>query len=187
MTRLHFLLLACLALVLPGCAFETDADDADDEEDVAETEEALTRFSPAQRHNLAVVNKYRARKNLVPLKLAPKMSAFAKTGSIKLSQNHTPHKNFADAGSKLFTRHGFKRSAAENQGDPHGWPVLSPDPAKNTLLQIDEIQKAMFDEGPGPGDAHGHYRNMMNPKFRRIGIGLHTVSGRLYLTNDFSE
>jgi len=41
----------------------------------------------------------------------------------------------------------------------------------------------MMDEGPGGG----HYDNMMNPRFRRIGIGLVYAGGRLYMTNDFSD
>ena len=45
----------------------------------------------------------------------------------------------------------------------------------------------MFDEGPGVGAAHGHYQDMMNPKYRKIGVGLFMVSGHMYLTNDYSE
>jgi len=55
------------------------------------------------------------------------------------------------------------------------------------MMQIADIQKAMFDEGPGPGAAHGHYMNMMNPLFRKVGIGLVMVNSELYLTNDFSQ
>lgn len=41
----------------------------------------------------------------------------------------------------------------------------------------------MFAEGPGGG----HYENMMATRFTRVGIGLVTVNGQLYLTNDFSQ
>ena len=180
----RFAMLMCVA-VLSACAADTGDDEEDDS--VAETEaEALTTFSPAQKHNLHVINQYRAKKNLVPLRLSPRLSQFAHAGSVELSNDHIPHKHFIDAGQSLFQK-GFKASAGENQGDPHGWPKLSADPAANKTEQIDQIQKAMFDEGPGPGEKHGHYRNMMNPKFRRVGIGLLEVNGKLYLTNDFSE
>jgi hypothetical protein len=43
--------------------------------------------------------------------------------------------------------------------------------------------KMMMDEGPGGG----HYDNMMNPRFRRVGIGLFDSGGKLYMTNDFSD
>jgi uncharacterized protein YkwD len=45
----------------------------------------------------------------------------------------------------------------------------------------------MIDEGPGQGEAHGHYTNMMNPELTRLGVGLLEVNGQLYLTNDFSD
>ena len=42
----------------------------------------------------------------------------------------------------------------------------------------------MMAEGPGGG----HYQNMMNPKAKRIGIGLiEDGDGKLFLTNDFSQ
>ncbi len=49
--------------------------------------------------------------------------------------------------------------------------------------QIDIMLKLMFDEGPGGG----HYENMMNTKYRRVGIGLYLPGGTLYMTNDFSD
>jgi hypothetical protein len=84
---------------------------------------------------------------------------------------------------------GFKTMAAENQGDPNGWPELvQGDETKNELAQIDAIQKAMFAEGPGSGEAHGHYTNMMSSKYHRFGVGLvRAAGGKLYLTNDFSD
>lgn len=186
-------LSSIVVLSTSGCALETgagegEADDGDDGEDgVEETSQAITTFTSFQRRNLTVINSYRARKGLVKLKLSPKLSSFARAGSLQLSRDHVPHRHFSSAGTSIF-RKGFKTSAAENQGDPHGWPVLVPgNPTANRNAQIDDIQETMFDEGPGAGAAHGHYMNMMNPKFRRVGIGLVDVNGKLYLTNDFSQ
>ena len=78
---------------------------------------------------------------------------------------------------------GFGSRSAENQGDPGGVPSMDGDPVKNGKKQIDILLKIMFDEGPGGG----HYDNMMNARFRRVGIGLHYAGGKLYLTNDFSD
>ncbi len=64
---------------------------------------------------------------------------------------------------------------------------MDQDPTQNELDQIDAIQAAMFAEGPGTGEAHGHYTNMMNAQYTRLGVGLLEVSGQLYLTNDFSN
>ncbi len=145
-------------------------------------------FDQFQLRNLADINAYRATKGIAPITLDVKMSGFAYVGSQQLAQNHTPHGHFIAAGNdgSIWT-YGFSGSAGENQGDPHGWTKLSNDPVANEMLQIDAIQKAMFDEGPGPGEPHGHYTNMMNPAYKRVGVGLLMVSGSLYLTNDFSE
>jgi hypothetical protein len=109
------------------------------------------------------------------------LNDFAIEGSFELMANHVPHGHFNDAAAAgtLFTSDGFSGSAAENQGDPFGWP-----PAPSVPQQIDQILAAMWAEGPGGG----HYDNMANPAFARVGIGLVVDgAGRLYFTNDFSE
>jgi hypothetical protein len=145
-------------------------------------------FDAFQHHNLDVVNQYRATLNLVPLVLDTQLCTFAAAGSLQLSNDHSPHQHFIDAeNAGTLWNSGFKSSAAENQGDPNGWPSMSKDPTQNEMSQIEDIQKAMFNEGPGTGEAHGHYENMMSTKARRLGVGLLEVNGELYLTNDFSD
>lgn len=136
---------------------------------------------------LGDINAYRASRGIAALTLDAQLSAFATAGSMQLSIDHLAHQHFIDAanGGTLF-QSGFSGSAAENQGPTTGYPVLSADPVQNEMMQIDAIEAAMFAEGPGDGVAHGHYTNMMNPTYRRVGIGLVMVSQRLYLTNDFS-
>jgi hypothetical protein len=134
------------------------------------------------------VNQYRATLNIAPLVLDQKLCDFALAGAQELSQDHQAHQHFINASNDgTLWSSGFKSNAAENQGDPNGWYKMSSDPTQNELMQIDDIQKAMFDEGPGTGEAHGHYENMMNPKLNRLGVGLLEVNGQLYLTNDFSD
>jgi uncharacterized protein YkwD len=145
-------------------------------------------FNEFQIRNLNDVNTYRATLGIAPLKLDAQLSAFAYAGSQEESQNHIPHDHFmmAEAAGTLFTTDGFSMSAGENQGDPTGWSIITSNPTTNELDQIDAIQKAMFDEGPGDGEAHGHYENIMNPAYDRLGVGLLSVGNKLYLTNDFS-
>ncbi len=145
-------------------------------------------FDAFQQKNLVLINQYRATKNLAPLVLDAKISTFALAGSKMLAQDHQAHHHFVNASNdgSLWTS-GFQGGAAENQGDPNGWYKMSNDPVTNEMMQIASIQKAMFDEGPGTGTAHGHYMNMMNPKFHRVGVGLFMVGTSLYLTNDFSN
>jgi uncharacterized protein YkwD len=145
-------------------------------------------FDAFQHHNLDVVNQYRATLGVAPLVLDSTLCAFALAGSQELENDHIPHAHFNAASSaNTLWQDGFTSKAGENQGDPNGWPALSNDPVENELDQIDSIQKAMFDEGPGPGEAHGHYENMMNPQYTRLGVGLIEVGMLLYLTNDFSD
>lgn len=147
-------------------------------------------FDQFQQHNLDVVNMYRAMGGVPPLKLDTQLSAFALAGSQELSMDHMPHQHFINASNDgtLWTS-GFVSQAGENQGDPNGWPMASTDPTTNEMEQIDQIIKAMYDEGPGTGEAHGHYNNIMNVSgnYTRLGVGLLEVSGMLYLTNDFSD
>jgi uncharacterized protein YkwD len=141
-------------------------------------------FDQFQHHNLDVVNMYRAMKSVAPLVLDAKLSTFALAGSQELSQDHTAHQHFITASNNMtIWSSGFTSQAGENQGDPNGWRVVSQDPTTNEMTQIDQIQQAMFNEGP----SGGHYQNIMNAQFTRVGVGLLEVSGKLYLTNDFSN
>jgi hypothetical protein len=135
---------------------------------------------PRVRHNVDQINAYRARKGLAPLLYDAKISAFAQRGSERLARDHAPHANFAENGQGA---PGFGSRSAENQGDPSGVPAMDTDPVRSGKKQIDVMLKLMMDEGPGGG----HHDNMMNPRFRRVGIGLADVGGKLYMTNDFSD
>lgn len=135
---------------------------------------------PRVRYNVELLASYRKRAGLPPLLYDAKISAFALEGSKRLAHDHVPHAHFRASGE----RHpAFGTRSAENQGDPNGVPALDPDPKVSGKKQIALMMKMMFDEGPGGG----HHDNMMNPKYRRVGIGLHEAGGKLYLTNDFSD
>jgi uncharacterized protein YkwD len=135
---------------------------------------------PRVRYNVERINAYRSQHGLGALLYDAKISAFARAGSERLAKDHTPHANFAEHGQGA---PGFGSVSAENQGDPDGVPSLDADEAKSHKKQIDVMLKLMVDEGPGGG----HYENMMNPRFRRVGVGLVETGGRLYMTNDFSD
>lgn len=134
-----------------------------------------TAVYAAIQHNLNQLNAYRAKAGAQALQLDPQLSEFAQQGSVELRQNHQPHGHFQRA--DVFNS-GFQGGAAENQGDPNGWPIRG-----GLDATVSAILQAMMDEGPGGG----HHDNMLNPKFRRVGIGLVLNGNELYLTNDFSE
>lgn len=135
---------------------------------------------PIIRYNVERVNAYRAQKGVAPVLYDAKISAFARQGSERLSRDHTAHAHFA---AHAQGAPGFGSRSAENQGDPSGVPALDADPWRNSTKQVDVMLKLMMDEGPGGG----HYENIVNPRMRRIGVGIVYVAGRMYLTNDFSD
>jgi uncharacterized protein YkwD len=135
---------------------------------------------PLVKHNVDRLNAYRAQKGLSPLLYDAKISAFARAGSERLADDHEPHANFR---AHVDGAPGFGSRSAENQGDPSGVGAMDADPTKSGKKQIDVMLRLMMDEGPGGG----HYENIVNPRFRRVGVGLVYASGRLYLTNDFSD
>jgi uncharacterized protein YkwD len=135
---------------------------------------------PLVRHNLNVLNAYRHRAGLAPVVYDAKISSFAHRGSLQLSKDHTAHAHFR---AHAEGAPGFGSRCGENQGDPHGVAPMASDPVTSGKKQIDLMLKLMYDEGPGGG----HYDNMMNPKFRRVGIGLAFPGGLFYMTNDFSD
>ena len=132
------------------------------------------------RYNLEQLNAYRQRNGRAPLLYDARISEFAAAGSRQLSSDHSAHAHFAKhvEGSRA-----FGSRSAENQGDPRGVPPMGADAVASGKKQIEVMLKLMFDEGPGGG----HYENMMNPKYRRVGIGLYLPGGTLYMTNDFSD
>jgi hypothetical protein len=154
----------------------------------ASTGTAMSGFDPFQEENLKDVNTYRATLKIAPVVLDQTLCTFALAGTTEETMDHTPHAHFMAAiANGSIWKDGFTSQAGENQGDPNGWTVLSSNPVTNELDQIDAIQLAMFDEGPGTGEAHGHYENIMNAAYVRLGVGLIEVDNMLYLTNDFSN
>lgn len=145
---------------------------------------------PLVKYNVDRINDYRKKHGRAAVKYDAVISAFALDGSKQLSKDHTAHAHFnAKIKSQLGNpdaqkgKSGFGSRGAENQGDWDGIPKLANDKLDNGKQQIDITLKLMMDEGPGGG----HYENMLNPKFKRVGIGLVYVGDKLYMTNDFSD
>jgi uncharacterized protein YkwD len=131
---------------------------------------------PLVRYNVARLNRYRADANVPELLYDAKISSFAHEGSRELSQDHVPHAHFE---ARVQKAPGFGSHSAENQGDPNGVPPQ----IGSGKAQIEAMLQRMMAEGPGGG----HHDNIVNPRYRRVGIGILLVDGALYLTNDFSD
>jgi hypothetical protein len=124
----------------------------------------------ARQYNLTRINAYRQMAGSPPLHLDGALNEFAQEGSVELSMDHAPHQHFKT--SYATCNCGVN---AENQGDANGWTVA---PIHD---QIDQILQLMMSEGPGGG----HYDNIMNAQFTRLGVGIVNPSAALYFTNDF--
>ena len=132
------------------------------------------------KYNIDLINTYRTNAGSPPLAYDAALTAFAYEGSRQYAADHTPHAHFA---ANIRGAPGFGSSSAENQGDPRGIPPMDAEPTTSGAKQIAMMMKLMFDEGSGGG----HHDNMLNPRYRRVGVGLFTADGKLYLTNDFSD
>ena len=135
---------------------------------------------PAVKYNVELLNQYRSRAGVAPLVYDAKISKFALAGSKELARDHEPHAHFKSSSDGA---PGFGTHTAENQGDPNGAPAMDTDAGASAKKQIALLLKLMMDEGPGGG----HHDNILNPKYRRVGVGLFDSGGKLYLTNDFSD
>lgn len=124
----------------------------------------------ARKYNLDKINAYRAMNGAGALVLDASLNDFAQAGSVELSQDHQPHQHFKTA----YPTCGCSVNA-ENQGDPNGWTVA---PIHD---QIDQILQLMMSEGPGGG----HHDNIINPQWKRLGVGIVNPGAKLYFTNDF--
>ncbi len=135
---------------------------------------------PLVKYNVELINGYRAKAGIAPVAYDATISEFAEGGSRQYAADHTPHAHFA---AHVKGAPGFGSRSAENQGDPNGVPPMDADRMASGKKQIGVMMKLMMDEGPGGG----HHDTILNAHYRRVGIGLHTSNGKLYLTNDFSD
>ncbi|WP_394832107.1 CAP domain-containing protein [Pendulispora rubella] len=130
---------------------------------------ALADLDEARRYNLDRVNAYRAEEGVPPLVLDETLNAFAQAASEQLSADHVPHKYFKTNVYKCNCNLG-----AENQGAPNGWRWRRLD------VQIEQILAQMM-------ISPGHRKNMLNPEYKRLGIGFVNPGENLYFTNDFGR
>jgi uncharacterized protein YkwD len=132
-----------------------------------------------QRHNLDMLNRYRAQVGVAPLRLDAQLNNFALVGSQELMRDHIPHKHFRDSGL----------AGSETQGDPNGWPIVGWPSAPNVNATIDQILAAMMAEPLPPPGGLNHHSIIIDPALVNVGVGLVVdgANGKLYFTNDFTQ
>jgi uncharacterized protein YkwD len=139
---------------------------------------------PSQLHGvaatlLAAINKDRAKHKAAPLILDSKQSACSMKHSLHMAAaGYLAHDQFP---ADICIPHEL---AAENIGEARG------DPTQAALM----LHRIMMSEGPCPHKgcsgtelgAHGHYLNLINPRYTRVGLGLVEKNGTLWLTENFT-
>lgn len=128
---------------------------------------------------LAAINKDRAKHRAPALTLDVKQSICSRKHSLHMAAiGHLAHDQFP---TDICVPHVW---AGENIGAAYG------DPAQAALM----LHRMMMNEGPCPhrscpGDefpAHGHYLNLINPRYTRIGIGVVVKDDTVWLTENFT-
>lgn len=140
---------------------------------------ATANKDPHVQHNLEMLNMYRAQNGAGALVLDDELSTFSIDAAMAFESSGTAHGYFnAESSSGAIWKDGFCSDAGENQAPGSDWNIGSDEDGA-----IDTILKEMMDEAPNGG----HYKNIVNPKFTRLGVGLVvTSSGGLWFSNDFS-
>jgi hypothetical protein len=139
---------------------------------------AQLNLDPHVQHTLAALNGFRAQHGAGALVLDDNLTAFSQTAAQMLASGGSPHAYFnAQVKSGAIWQDGFCGNGGENQTGS-GWKVGADEDAT-----IDAVLQAMMDEGPGGG----HYDNIVDGDFTRVGVGLVVGSDQSFsLSNDFS-
>ena len=138
-----------------------------------------TPVASPQQTLLAAINADRAAHHVPPLTLDLQESKCSKKHSRHMAGiGMLAHDEFP---TDICVAHTF---AAENIG------MASGSPATTVLL----LHREMMAEGPCPHrtcpgkeyPGHGHYVNLVNPAYTRVGIGIYASGGTTWLTEDFT-
>ncbi len=128
---------------------------------------------------LQVINADRARLHVRPLVLNWRQSTCSQRHSAHMAVLGTiTHDQFP---ADICVSHAL---AGENVGAEAAAP----------LTAVLDINASMMDEGPCPNKNcpgnefadHGHYMNLVNPAYTRIGIGIVVTNGSVWLTENFT-
>lgn len=130
---------------------------------------------------LAAINKGRTAHGLPALALDPQQSKCSRSHSKDMArEGQISHDQFP---ADICVPHTY---AAENVGEA---------PRGSASAAVLELHRLMMDEGPCETSActgaayeqHGHYMNLLNPRYKHVGIGIVVKNGATWLTEDFTS
>jgi hypothetical protein len=159
------LFLCSSILVLSACG--TESTGSSPAPRVADSSRALA----LDTFCLETINAFRATEDLAPLKM------WSDSASCLARQAAT------DAASR--DAHGsFPMCGERAQNTCPGWPADTSLAKQRSVLR--SCVQMMWNEGPGSDfNKHGHYLNMVNPSYTKVGCGFHLDNGSLWINMDF--
>lgn len=119
-------------------------------------------------------NRYRAMNGKAAVTRSTQLEAFADTGAM-VDFSGTPHQHFSST-------NGGGIAFAENEC-PH-WS-LDQTGGDMSMLVL-QCLAAFYGEGPGTGNAHGHYNNMMGA-YATLGCGIYQSGTAVTIVQDYGN
>jgi uncharacterized protein YkwD len=172
--------LAVAALATPGIAFASSSPSSSQSPSAASVTRASKQVvAAAVSHLLTLINTDRATHHLAPLTLDASQSACSKKHSLHMGQlKSLTHDQFP---ADICTAYHW---IGENVGEADGDPVAA----------VTLIHRMMMDEGPCPHtscpgtefETHGHFVNIVDKHFTKLGIGLVVKDGVTWVTENFT-
>ncbi len=129
---------------------------------------------------MKLINKHRAAHHVAPLTLDRAQSTCSMRHAKHMAaQDFISHDDFP---SDVCTPHAW---AGENVGEAAG----------NPLTGAAALDRDMMAEGPCPDvgcpngefEQHGHYLNLINRRYTRVGIGVCISRGQVWISEDFTD
>lgn len=131
------------------------------------------KFAASIQHAVTRLNEIRAKAGVPPVRSDDKLTAYSGAASTQLAKDHVLN--------------GYWRTAKfpggahyQTQGATDGYDLGGP----FTTAFVDRATDGVFDFLLTLDDHRGH---LTNPAYKRIGVGLAVIDGRLYVTIDLSD
>lgn len=155
--------LAVAMLGLMGCGT--------DDSSSSETETPLFLSASLDSFCVESINQYRATVSLPALKIwSDSQGCFARQ-ALDDAQSGEAHSHFGACGERA-------------QNTCPGWRTADNDSARRETIR--SCLLSMWNEGPGSDySKHGHYINMTNTSYTKVGCGFHFANGSLWVNQDF--
>jgi hypothetical protein len=129
----------------------------------------------AHRFCVDETNRYRAMNGKPDVAYSVQLETYANTGAM-VDHNGSPHQHFSSTqgGGIAFAENECPRWSLQQQG------------GGDMIMLVGACIAAFYAEGPGTGNAHGHYNNMMGD-YGTLGCGIYQAGTSVTIIQDFGR